>query len=126
MIEKNKLTSGADETTPSHPQYFSWINNTNEGATEEQTLINLEYFKWLHDTYGMNLEIYAWDAGNLDGSGGTYAHPDETPKLKEQYPNGYGPSAKKAAEFGCSLGVWAGADGFGKCSINNLIFGNIG
>jgi len=113
MAEKNRLTSGADETTPSHPQYFSWINNTNEGATEAQTLINLEYFKWLHDTYGMNLEIYAWDAGNLDGSGGTYAHPDETPKLKEQYPNGYGPSAAKAAEFGCALGVWAGADGFG-------------
>ncbi|MBE6599576.1 MAG: hypothetical protein E7638_09055, partial [Ruminococcaceae bacterium] len=83
MAEKNRLTSGADETTPSHPQYFSWINNTNEGATEGQTLINLEYFKWLHDTYGMELEIYAWDAGNLDGSAGTYGHPDETPKLKE-------------------------------------------
>lgn len=113
MAEKNRLTSGADEKTPSHPQYFSWINNTNEGATEAHTLINLEYFKWLHDTYGMNLEIYAWDAGNLDGSAGTYAHPDETPKLKIQYPNGYGPSAKKAAEFGCALGVWGGADGFG-------------
>ncbi len=32
---------GADETTPSLAQYFSWINNTNEGATEKQTLINL-------------------------------------------------------------------------------------
>ncbi len=113
MAEKTRLTSGADEQTPSHPQYFSWLNNTNEGATEQQTLINLAYFKWLHDTYGMELEIYAWDAGNLDGAGGTYAHPDETPKLKVQYPNGYGPSAKAAADFGCSLGVWAGADGFG-------------
>ncbi len=113
MTEKTKLTSGADERTPSHPQYFSWINNGNEGATEQQTLINLNYFKWLHDTYGMNLEIYAWDAGNLDGSDGTYAHPDETPKLKVQYPKGYGPSAKKAAEFGCSMGIWVGPDGFG-------------
>jgi len=25
---------GADERTPSRAQYFSWINNTNEGATE--------------------------------------------------------------------------------------------
>ena len=36
------------ESTPSVPQYFSWINNTNEGSTEEQTLINLEFFKWLY------------------------------------------------------------------------------
>ena len=32
--EKNKLTAGADERTPSHPQYFSWVNSTNEGSTE--------------------------------------------------------------------------------------------
>jgi len=113
MIEKTKLTSGADEKTPSLPQYFSWINNTNEGSTEAQTLINLEYFRWLRETYGMNLKIYAWDAGNLDGASGTYAHPAETPKLLKQYPNGYAPLAGKAAEFGCHLGVWGGADGFG-------------
>lgn len=113
MQEKTKKSSGADERTPSIPQYFSWINNTNEGATEEQTLINLNYFKWLRDTYGMELKIYAWDAGNLDGAGDTYAHPAETPKLLKQYPNGYKPSADAAAEFGCHLGVWGGADGFG-------------
>lgn len=113
MSEKTKKSSGADERTPSIPQYFSWINNTNEGATEEQTLINLEYFKWLHDTYGMQLKIYAWDAGNLDGAGGMYEHPAESPKLLKQYPNGYKRSADKAAEFGCHLGVWGGADGFG-------------
>ena len=99
MTEKNRLTSGADELTPSRPQYFSWINNNNEGGTEAQNIINLEYFKWLHDTYGMNLEIYAWDCGNLDGAGHGYAHPDHTEKLREQYPNGYGPSAQKAAEL---------------------------
>ncbi len=110
---KNKTYLGADETTPSHPQYFSWINNNNEGGTEAQTLINLEYFKWLHDTYGMNLEIYAWDCGNLDGSGSGYAHPEETEKLREQYPRGYGPSAQKAAEFGCHMGMWVGPDGYG-------------
>ena len=41
MSEKTKLTAGADEKTPSRAQYFSWINNTNEGSTEAQTLINL-------------------------------------------------------------------------------------
>jgi len=113
MEKKTKLTSGADEQTPSLAQYFSWINSTNEGSTEEQTLKNLEYFKWLRDTYGMQLDIYAWDAGNLDGARETYEHPDESPKLKAQYPNGYKPLADAAADIGCRLGVWAGADGFG-------------
>jgi len=113
MIEKTRQSSGADEKTPSRPQYFSWINNTNEGATEEQTLINLDYFKWLHDTYGMELRIYAWDAGNLDGASGTYGDPSSTPKLVKQFPRGYKPLADKAAQFGCSMGVWGGADGFG-------------
>ncbi len=112
MAEKTVFTSGADEKTPSHPQYFSWINNTNEGATEEQTLININFFKYLRDKYDMRLEIYAWDAGNLDGARGTYA--DFTKgKLHKQYPNGYGPCAKAAADAGFRLGVWGGADGFG-------------
>ena len=113
MAVKTKLTSGADERTPSLPQYFSWISHTNEGATQEQTLINLEYFKWLHDTYGMELKIYAWDAGNLDGAKETYQHPAESAKIKAQYPQGYKPCADAAARFGCHLGVWAGPDGFG-------------
>lgn len=112
MIEKTKQSSGADERTPSIPQYFSWINSTNEGSTEHQTMINLDYFKWLHDYYGMKLKIYAWDAGNLDGASGTYEGFD-SPKLKKQYPNGYKPSVDRAAEFDCQLGVWGGADGFG-------------
>ena len=49
MNAKNKMTSGADQTTPSVPQYFSWLNNTNEGATQAQTLLNLAYFKWLKE-----------------------------------------------------------------------------
>ena len=40
-MEKNRKDAGADELTPSVAQYFSWINNTNEGSTERQTLINL-------------------------------------------------------------------------------------
>ena len=35
--------------------------------TEEQTLINLAFFRWLHDEYGMELDIYALDAGAIDG-----------------------------------------------------------
>ena len=111
---KNKqLTAGADERTPSHPQYFSWVNSTNEGSTEAQTLINLDYFRYLYDTYGMRLEIYAWDAGNLDGSAGTYQLLGKSEKLKKQYPNGYGPIAEAAAKIGTRLGVWCGPDGFG-------------
>ena len=58
--------AGADESTPSRSHYFSWINNTNEGSTEAQTLANLDFFKWLHDEYGMELDIYAFDAGTID------------------------------------------------------------
>ncbi|MCL1794151.1 MAG: hypothetical protein FWG34_09795 [Oscillospiraceae bacterium] len=110
--EKTRQTSGADERTPSLPQYFSWINNTNEGSTEKQTFVNLDYFKWLYSHYGMKIRIYALDAGNLDGASGTYEKIDGE-KLKRQYPQGYAPLVKKAGEFGCRLGVWAGADGFG-------------
>ena len=112
MAEKTVFTSGADEKTPSHPQYFSWINNTNEGATEEQTLINIDFFRYMRDRYDMKLDIYAWDAGNLDGAGGTYAD-FTTGKLQKQYPNGYGPCVKAAADAGFRMGVWGGADGFG-------------
>lgn len=62
-----KVIPGATEATPSYSQYFSWINNTNEGSTEENTLANLAFFKWLHDEYGMKLDIYAFDAGTIDG-----------------------------------------------------------
>ena len=113
MSEKTKLTAGADEKTPSRAQYFSWINNTNEGATEAQTLINLEYFKWMRDTYGMQLDIYAWDAGNLDGANGTYETLDGA-KLSRQYPNGYAPVVKAAADIGARMGVWMGPDGYGE------------
>ncbi len=112
MAEKNRHMCGADEQTPSLAQYFSWVNNTNEGSTEAHTLVNLEYFKWLRDTYGMQLDIYAWDAGNLDGPGRKYDHPD-SPKLKAQYPNGYKPIVDAASEIGCKMGVWAGPDGYG-------------
>lgn len=109
---KTRVTAGADERSPSKSQYFSWINSTNEGSTEEQTLKNLDYFKYLKDEYGMQLDIYALDAGNLDGARGTYETFD-SPKLKAQYPNGYEVIGNVAKKLGTKLGVWCGPDGFG-------------
>ena len=101
----------ADESTPPRRHYFSWIDTTNEGSTEKQTLANLEFFKWLHDDYGMDLDIYALDAGAIDTPGG-YGSMDSD-RFKKQFPNGFGPIAEKAKSFGCRLGVWLGPDGFG-------------
>lgn len=106
------VKAGADEQTPSRAQYFSWINNSNEGSTEQQTLINLNFFKWLREEYGMQLDIYAWDAGNLDGAG-RYRTMD-TPQFKAAYPRGWRPVVDSAAAFGCRLGLWGGPDGYGQ------------
>ncbi len=102
---------GADETTPSLSQYFSWINNTNEGSTEAQTLANLDFFKWLHDEYGMVLDIYVVSAGAID-KGGWYGSMDSE-EFKAQFPNGFDPIYKKAKKMGTRLGTWGGPDGFG-------------
>lgn len=110
QIEK-KVFPGADENTPSRAQYFSWINNTNEGATEEQTLINLEFFRWLKEEYGMVLDIYAFDAGAIDGKG--FYGSVYSDRFKRQFPNGFGPIYREAKAIGVRLGVWGGPDGFG-------------
>ena len=112
MVQKNAAEAGADERTPSVPQYFSWINNTNEGSTERQTLINLDFFAWLRREYGMQIRIYAWDAGNFDGAAMGYGNP-ESAKFRSQYPRGYKPVADRAAEIGIRMGLWGSPDGFG-------------
>jgi len=38
--ESKDVYPGADEKTPSLSMYETWVNNTNEGSTESQTLIN--------------------------------------------------------------------------------------
>src|SRR5450432_604337 len=109
--QPEKVFPGADEKTPSRAEYFSWINNTNEGSTEKQTLINLDFFRWLKDSYGMVLDIYAFDAGNIDGKqfyGSIYSD-----RFKKQFPNGFDPIYKKAKAINTRLGVWGGPDGFG-------------
>ncbi|MEP2777223.1 MAG: hypothetical protein ABJQ29_01690 [Luteolibacter sp.] len=102
---------GADEKTPSRAQYFSWINNTNEGSTEEHTLINLGFFQWMQEEYGMNLDIYAFDAGVIDGPG-FYGKVGSEAFLK-QFPNGFDPIYEKAKAMDTRLGHWGGPDGFG-------------
>jgi hypothetical protein len=102
---------GADEDTPSLAHFFTWIDNTNEGATAAQTGANLAFFQWLHDEYGMILDIYAFDAGVIDAPM-YYGSPD-TRKFKGQFPEGFGPLAEQAQGFGGRLGVWLGPDGFG-------------
>lgn len=108
---QQKVFAGADEKTSSKAQYFSWINNTNEGATEKQTQINLNFFNWLKQAYGMKLDIYAFDAGAIDGKnfyGSIYSD-----RFKKQFPNGFDPLYKQAKAMGTRLGVWGGPDGFG-------------
>ena len=112
MEEKEVRFAGADESTPSIPQYFSWINSTNEGSTEAQTLINLDYFRYMRDTYGMEIKIYAWDAGNFDGASMGFGDTNSD-KFRSQYPNGYGKIVEKAAESGIRMGLWGSPDGFG-------------
>jgi hypothetical protein len=102
---------GADERTPSRAQYFSWINNTNEGATEAQTLTNLQFFRWLRDEYGLQLDIYAFDAGAIDGAG--FYGSTDSERFKRQFPRGFGPCYEAAKASGIRLGVWGGPDGFG-------------
>jgi hypothetical protein len=111
LSAEEKVIPGATEDTPSHAHYFTWINNTNEGPTAEQTKVNLEFFQWLKDQYGMTLDIYAFDAGAIDAPS-YYGSPD-TRKFKGQFPEGFGPFAKQAEAFGGRLGVWLGPDGFG-------------
>lgn len=106
--------AGAGETTPSRCHYFSWIDNTNEGSTERQTMANLDFFKWLHDEYGMCLDNYAFDAGAID-TPGTYRS-IYADRFKQQFPHGFEPIVAKAKSFGCGLGVWLGPDGFGNTS----------
>lgn len=111
VTAQDKIFPGADEQTVSQAHYFTWINNTAGGAPEDQTMINLDFFKWLHDEYGMQLDIYAFDAAILDG-GGEYVTLNSE-KFKNNYPNSFGPVSKKAAEMGIRLGVWLGPDGYG-------------
>ena len=109
--EKTGVYPGADERTPSRSEYFSWINNTNEGATEAQTLVNLDFFRWLEEEFGMALDIYAFDAGAIDGK--RFYGSMDSERFRRQFPRGFGPVYEEAKAIGTRLGIWGGPDGFG-------------
>jgi len=104
--------AGADETTPSHSEYFTWINHSFEGPTEETVMAGLDFFKYLQDTYGMHLDIFALDAGTIDGW--NFYDSIESPRVKKHFPNGFAPIADFSRTNGIKLGMWCGPDGFGE------------
>lgn len=106
-----KIFPGADEKTPSRSEYFTWINQTDEGPDEAQTLANLAFFKYLHDEYGMQLDIYAFDEGAIDHA--LAFESMDSPRFKGNFPNGFDASYQAATTMGTRLGLWSGADGFG-------------
>lgn len=103
---------GIDESTPSRSQYFSWINNTNEGATQQHTLTNLAFFAWLKQEYGMQLDVYALDAGAIDGK--RWYGNMQSERFKQQFPDGFDAIYQAAKKLDTRLGIWGGPDGFGE------------
>ncbi len=104
---QTRVFPGADENTPSLSQYFSWINNTNEGSTEAQTLTNLRFFSWLKSEYGMTLDIYVISAGAIDKA--RWYGSMDSEEFKRQFPNGFDPIYKEAKAMGTRLGTWGSA-----------------
>ncbi len=111
LAAQEKVFPGAEENSVSLAHYFTWINNTSGGATQEQTFINLDFFQWLFDEYGMQLDTYAFDADILDGGG--FYRTMKSEKFLKNFPDGFGPVMRKAKSMGIRLGVWLGPDGFG-------------
>jgi hypothetical protein len=108
---QEQIYPGADEKTLSKAQYFSWINNTNEGTTEKHTQINLDFFGWLKDEYGMQLDIYAFDAGAIDGK--RFYGSVESERFESQFPYGFDSVYHKARYIRNSPGGLGWSDGFG-------------
>jgi len=110
-----------NEATPSKSVYFDWINRNWYGSNQNKIEANLKYFKWLHDEYGMLLDVYLMDAGDIDQGPNCAAYIGlpaygslDTPWFKKRFPDGFGPIADLAKSFDCRLGVWLGPDGYGK------------
>lgn len=59
----------------------------------------------------MQLDIYAFDAGAIDGA--SFYGSINSERFKRQFPEGFGPLAELAQKLDCRLGIWAGPDGFG-------------
>lgn len=114
LSSQEAISRGTDEKSLSRSEYFSWINNTNEGPSEKQTLINMDFFEWLRNEYGMKLDIYAFDAGLIDGK--NFYGSMESERFRRKFPNGLDKVYDKAVRNGTRLGLWGGPDGFGNTS----------
>jgi hypothetical protein len=108
------------EFTPSKAIYFDWINRNWYGSNQKKVEANLRFFKWLHEEYGMQLDIYLMDAGDIDqgpncaNSHGLPAYGSlETEWFKRRFPDGFDPLVELAQSFNCRLGIWLGPDGYG-------------
>lgn len=116
-VEGNKAIN---EFTPSKAVYFDWINRNWYGSNQNKIEANLRFFKWMHDEYGMQLDIYLMDAGDIDqgpncaNSHGLPAYGSlETEWFKKRFPDGFAPLVELAKSFNCRLGIWLGPDGYG-------------
>lgn len=114
-MAKTVHTSGADQFTPSIPEYFDWINHTWEGPTEDLVLSNLDYFRYMKEQYGMEIKLYLLDAGVYDYVDHEYGDYDSE-KFRKKFPNGFGPIVEKAKDIGIRMGIWVSPDGFGNDS----------
>jgi hypothetical protein len=121
ISQENKLIQ---EDTPSKSIYFDWININWHGGNENKVLSNLGFFKWMNEEYGMQLDIYLMDAGNIDNGpdcNGCEEMLKNAPTygginsewFKQKYPNGLDSIYELAKSFNCNLGVWLGPDGYG-------------
>ncbi len=111
------------EFTPSKAVYFDWINRNWYGSNQKKIEANLRFFKWMYDEYGMQLDIYLMDAGDID-QGPNCANANglptygslETEWFKKRFPDGFAPLVELAKSFNCRLGIWLGPDGYGTTS----------
>jgi len=111
LYEGKEISLRLYDVAQPRSEYFSWINNTNEGADEAQTLTNLDYFAWLKREYGMQLDIYAFDAGVIDGC--RWYGTMDSQRFLQKFPKRFDLVNKKANAIGTRLGLWGGPDGFG-------------
>lgn len=112
------------EDKPSKSIYFDWININWYGGNETKVLSNLQFFKWLHQEYGLKLDIYLLDAGNIDNGPVCNVCEDglknvpryggiDSEWFKNKYPSGLDTIVNMAKSFGCKIGLWIGPDGYG-------------
>ncbi len=123
---QQKKAEPITEKTPSKSNYFDWINSEWPGSHQEKVMSNLDFFEWMHNDYGMQLDIYHIDAGNIDRS--PYWIPDanshkealelcygyiDDERVRSKFPEAFKTIVDKADGIGTRMGIWLGPDGYG-------------